>query len=349
MKTKDNTDLPDGAMKLRSGLKTRQFGLDFGIYDSEEKITYLLNPTASLILNYLPTGKSHREIALNVHVSYLKSKASPARVMHDLYKTIQFLQKMKLIEELKEGHDKGIPKDIAFTEFQMTRLPLPYLPPIIRGFSEEQMEDIKNPSVSFADTWNPTSYPTMFADTWNPNMNPATFADTWNPTSNPAMFADTWNPTSNPAMFADTWNPNSNPAMFADTWNPNMNPAMFADTWNPNMNPAMFADTWNPNINPKVAFHNKMNPNRYQKQPGYYENRRQTNIGPPRAMFSDTWNPTATHIPSVRFLDTWNPTQHFSQPMFVDTWVTEKFQNKKSTKKSTTIKKTEDTKKDKKE
>ncbi|MHA7100906.1 PqqD family protein [Roseivirga pacifica] len=306
--------------KLRDDLQQRQFGLDFGVYDLKEKIVFMMNPTASLILQYLSTGKPHDEIVLNIQIAYGRTSISAERIKSDLLKTVKFFEDLELIEAF-EPKDSDIPEDLAITELQMTSLPMEYLPPMITGYS---MDDLKkeyvNPKRYFLDTWGPINSnnlgrnaPAAFSDTWNPDTGRAPFTSFQNPV---AAFSDTWNPdTINPharptvsPAFSDTWNPDTgmhpayrpnNPAAFVDTWNPTAgrvprSAAAFSDTWNPNtVNPyarntvaPRFSDTWNPDAN-------------------------YANVG--RHAFGDTWNPNANINPNnldrnmVRFSDTWNP------------------------------------------
>ena len=180
---KNPTHETSGAvLQLRKGLHIRQFGLDQGIYDPKGKQVFMLNPTAGLILHYLPTGKSYEEIAQNIAIAFGFSDGEWAQMLSDLHETVHMLRKAELVEEVKEIPPSDIPDDLAITEVDMTRLPMGYLPPEIRRIS---LEDLKDPekrrTALFLDIYKNMAPGSHFADTWMPGFQTTRFLDVYKP------------------------------------------------------------------------------------------------------------------------------------------------------------------------
>lgn len=263
MKNPSN-DSTGPALQLRKGLHIRQFGLDQGIYDPKEKQVFMLNPTAGLILQYLPTGKSYEEIAQNIAIAFGFSDGEWPQMLSDLHETVQMLRKAELVEEVNEIPPSDIPDDLAITEVDMTRLPMGYLPPEIRRISLEDLKDpekrrnalfldvYKNmiPGSHFADTWMPGFQTIRFLDVYKPGMQRPSFSDTWNPAFQTTRFLDVYKPAMQRPSFLDTWKPGQGRVHFLDTWKPGQGRVHFLDTWKPGRGDVSFLDTWKPgNVN----------------------------------------------------------------------------------------------------
>lgn len=246
MKNPEN-DSNASVLQLRKGLHIRQFGLDQGVYDPQGKQVFMLNPTAGLILQYLPTGKPHEEIAQNIAIAFGFSDGEWHQMLGDLKETIAVLRKMELVEEVKEPAPSDIPDDLAITEVDMTRLPMGYLPPEIRRIS---LEDLKDPdkrrAALFLDVYKNMAPGAHFADTWIPGFQTTRFLDVYKPAGRMPAFSDTWKPDIGRVNFLDTWKPGQGRVHFLDTWKPGQGRVHFLDTWKPGNANVNFLDTWKP-------------------------------------------------------------------------------------------------------
>jgi len=294
MKNSEEQGLPNKPMRLAQNVYMRQFGLDIGVYNPETKITYMLNPTAGLIINYLPTGKPYDEIIQNIDIAYGESCDDIEKMRHDLFDTVKFLLKHNLVEVKDSVEDSEIPEDVVITEKQMTSLPMDYMPPKIKGYTiEELQQECGNVAANFLDTYN-TDPRASFSDTWNPDTTP----------SRKANFLDIYKPEIN-------YNPSRH---FIDTWlkpRENMQRTKFLDVWlNPgdqNSPRTSFLDTWNPTENNMIRFHDTWKDDPLSVNPMFLDLMRPNTHAHSPVNFLDTWSPNR---PSSRFCDTWNPAEN---------------------------------------